>query len=743
MQFESEAQAAMDTAVARGAVYADVRFGIVRDEHLEVRNGVVNSFSDSESRGFSVRALVDGAWGFASSANLSKPEVDRIAALAVEVARASAKVKAEGIELLPAGKQIATFKTPFEIDPNDVSVNDRLTFLLDVEAEVRAAKGVTVGRAWMDAWRTTKEFASTEGSRISQELLQCGSACEALAVGEGDVQDRIFPGTCGLYQTGGYEIVKKADLPANARRTGQEAVALLTAEQCPSGTMDVILSGDQVSLQIHESIGHALELDRVLGWEANFSGTSFATLDKLGTFKYGSPIVNVVCDMTCPLAFATHGFDDEGTPAASVYLIKDGILVGYMAGRDTAMAAKNVDSVRLRALRVLGTAADDPHRKREPAARHNARAGAFRRREKRRLYGKQPFVVHRRQAAELPVRMPDRLRDQERQEGQAAQEPDLRGHDAEILGLLRRDRGRERVDRVGHAELRQRANPCRPHVRAKVRRRRASATSTSVWWVMIADLAAERAEAEKVLDIALEESKADATEVLLTSQNLALSRITHNVIHENLIERDRSLNVRVVVDKRVGVASSNDLDRAGIRTAVARAIEIARVSPADEEFPGLPSAGTATNAMEWAYDAPTAALTPDQRAAAVADIVRVMVGHRLTAAGYVSTSSGSVAIANTNGIKQFFRSTDSAINIKAMGDDSSGYAEGYSRRFADLDAARLGETAAKRAVSGRNPGSVEPGEYTVILEPPAAANISAISRGPASAPCLSRRARRS
>ncbi len=342
MFFESEAQAAMDTAVARGATYADVRFGISRDEHLEVRNGVVNSFSDSESRGFSVRALVDGAWGFASSAVLDKKEVDRIAALAVEVAKASAKVKDKGIEVLPVGKQVGTFKTPYEIDPNDVSVNERISFLLDVEAEVRAAKGVTVGRAWMDAWRTTKEFASTEGSRISQELLQCGSACEALAVGNGDVQDRLFPGTCGLYQTGGYEIVKKAGLPANARRIGEEAVALLTAEQCPSGAMDVILSGDQVSLQIHESIGHALELDRVLGWEANFSGTSFATLDKLGTFKYGSPIVNVVCDMTCPLAFATHGFDDEGTPARSVYLIKDGILVGYMAGRDTAMAA-NVD----------------------------------------------------------------------------------------------------------------------------------------------------------------------------------------------------------------------------------------------------------------------------------------------------------------------------------------------------------------------------------------------------------------
>jgi PmbA protein len=236
---------------------------------------------------------------------------------------------------------------------------------------------------------------------------------------------------------------------------------------------------------------------------------------------------------------------------------------------------------------------------------------------------------------------------------------------------------------------------------------------------MLADLAADRAAADAVLDIALEESKADETELVLSSQELALSRITHNVIHENLVERDRNLNVRAVVGNRVGVASTNALDRDGIRIAVARAIEIARVSPVDQEFPGLPSAGPATQPMEWAYDAPTAALTADQRAAAVAAIVRVMASHKLTAAGYVSTGNSSIAIANSKGVRQFFRSTDSAINIKAMGDDSSGYAEGYSRRFADLDASALGEKAAKRAIAGRNPGSVDPGEYTVILEPPA------------------------
>ncbi len=339
MQFESEAQRVLDTTAKLGAEYADVRFGATRDEHIEVRNGVVSSLSDGESAGFSVRALVDGAWGFASSADMSDEELDRVGLLAVNIAKASAKVKGHGISLVPSKAYVDSYKTPFEIDPAAVTLGERVSYLLAAEKEVRAAKGVTVARAWMDIWRTSKYFANSEGSKIDQMLLQCGSAVHALAVGENDVQDRCFPGTGGLYQTGGYEIIRKANLLDHGLRIGEEAVALLTADQCPSGTMDIILSGDQVSLQIHESIGHALELDRVLGWEANFSGTSFATLDKLGSFRYGSEQVNVAIDMTCPLALATHGYDDEGVKATPVYLIRDGILVGYMAGRDTAATA--------------------------------------------------------------------------------------------------------------------------------------------------------------------------------------------------------------------------------------------------------------------------------------------------------------------------------------------------------------------------------------------------------------------
>ncbi len=134
---------------------------------------------------------------------------------------------------------------------------------------------MTAGRAWIDLWNTRKEFFSTTGSTIEQTLVQTGCGIEALAVGDGDAQDRTYPGDVGLYQSGGWEVVERARLGENAQRIGEEAIALLTAPQCPQGEMDVILGGSQVSLQIHESCGHAAELDRAMGWEANFSGVSF------------------------------------------------------------------------------------------------------------------------------------------------------------------------------------------------------------------------------------------------------------------------------------------------------------------------------------------------------------------------------------------------------------------------------------------------------------------------------------
>ncbi|HEV2037413.1 MAG TPA: TldD/PmbA family protein, partial [Candidatus Eremiobacteraceae bacterium] len=224
---------------------------------------------------------------------------------------------------------------------------------------------------------------------------------------------------------------------------------------------------------------------------------------------------------------------------------------------------------------------------------------------------------------------------------------------------------------------------------------------------------------QAVLDRALGSSQADETEALIAASDSSLTRYTHNAAHESVNERNCQLSVRAVVGKRIGVAGTNRLDDAGVAEVVRRAYESAKLSTEDADFPGLPGPAGAVTEIPSAYDETTATATPDMRVAAVNDVAKVMRVHSLYAAGYVSTQSDALAIANTKGVKRFHRSSDSAINIKAIGSDSSGYAEGYSRRFDDLEPAKLAERAAKKAVASKTPRSLDPGKYTVILEPPA------------------------
>jgi TldD protein len=334
--YDALAARALDTAVARGAAYADVRFEADRSERAEVRNGAVAELSDETSTGYGIRALFDGAWGFAASADLSEAGVDAAAARAVEIARAGAAVATRRFAEAPADRYVDSYATPLERDPATVPLGERVALLLAAERALHAAPAVRVGRAWIDLWRIDKVFYSTSGSRIAQVLYQTGSGISALAADGSDAQDRSYPGDIGLYQGGGWEIVEAARLGENAQRIGEEAAQLLTAPQCPSGEFDVILGGSQVSLQIHESCGHAAELDRIMGWEANFSGTSFLDPAELGRLRYGSPIVNIEIDNTLPRGLATVAYDDEGARSVRSDVIRDGMLVGFEMSRDTA-----------------------------------------------------------------------------------------------------------------------------------------------------------------------------------------------------------------------------------------------------------------------------------------------------------------------------------------------------------------------------------------------------------------------
>ena len=342
---------ALNTAQVLGATYADVR--IVRREvqTITVKNGRVEGVSTSENQGFGVRVLVDGAWGFASSWRLAADEIDRVADLALRIGRASALVKHGEVHLGPPVTWQATYQTSYSRDPFSVPLEEKIDHLIAADEAMRRVKGIGVSEASFEAIREATTFANSEGAYIEQTFTETGGGIEATAIGEDDVQKRSYPNSFGRHQgKAGYEFFTAMDLVGNATRIAEEAVALLTAKQCPQDVVTtVILDPTQLALQVHESCGHPIELDRVLGMEASFAGTSFLTLDKQRTFRYGSDIVNIVADATVPGGLGTFGFDDEGVPAQRTPIVKDGIFVDYLTSRETAARIGQTSNGAMRA----------------------------------------------------------------------------------------------------------------------------------------------------------------------------------------------------------------------------------------------------------------------------------------------------------------------------------------------------------------------------------------------------------
>jgi len=331
------ADRALNTAQSKGATYADIRIVRRETQNITVKNGVVQTLSLDSDFGFGVRVIAEGAWGFASSNRLTLEEIDRVSAQAVTIAKASALMKLADVDLGPSEVHVDVYRTPVEIDPFTVSLEEKRDVLLAADKEARAVDGVAVAQGTLGFQRETKTFASSEGSFIEQTMIETGLGLTVRAVSEGEMQQRSYPNSFGRHQgTAGYEFIAQWDLPGNARRIAEEAVALLSAPSCPSKVTSLILDGPQLALQVHESCGHPIELDRVYGTEAAFAGTSFLTPEKLGTYRYGSDVVNMVSDAVTPTGLGTYGYDDEGVPGQHTDIVKDGIFVGYLTSRETA-----------------------------------------------------------------------------------------------------------------------------------------------------------------------------------------------------------------------------------------------------------------------------------------------------------------------------------------------------------------------------------------------------------------------
>ena len=359
-RLESLGSVALEHARSLGATYADIRINRYRTQTVLLRStpdwttGAINnvpSVVDEERFGFGVRVIHGGAWGFASSASVVKDSIARMTAEAVAIAKAHARLRREPVRLAKVSAAKDTYATPVEKDPFEVGVADKLALLQQTSDEVRKVAGVFSVSGLMEQRLEERFFMSTDGSVIRQRIVQVAPEYTATAreLKTRKAKTRTFrpDAVCG-----GYEFIERAGMVEGARRIGEEVVNHLKAPSIAPGPKDLVLLPTHLALTIHESIGHSTELDRAMGYEANFAGTSFLTPDKLGKFRVGSDIVNVFGDRILPQALSTCGYDDDGVKTRRFPILKGGIFVGYQTireqahwiGQDESMACCHADS---------------------------------------------------------------------------------------------------------------------------------------------------------------------------------------------------------------------------------------------------------------------------------------------------------------------------------------------------------------------------------------------------------------
>jgi TldD protein len=325
---------AVSAALGAGASYADARAIVRRAQLVTTKNRRVDRVDDVESEGIGVRVLVNGAWGFACDRRLDENGAREAAQRAATFARAAPG--AHERELAPVEPTQGSYSTPSERDPVEVPLGDKIELCLTAE-EALQHEDAKVTTAFVRAMRERKTLASSEGTAVEQELVECGGGIDALASDGETSQLRSYPSAHGGSSAGsGWEYVLGLGLEREAPRVAEQASQLLRADRCPAETTTVVIDAEQMALQVHESIGHPTELDRVYGTEAAYAGTSFLKPNDLGSLRYGSERMNVTADSTTPLGLGTFGYDDEGVPAARVPVVESGVLRGFLTSRETA-----------------------------------------------------------------------------------------------------------------------------------------------------------------------------------------------------------------------------------------------------------------------------------------------------------------------------------------------------------------------------------------------------------------------
>ncbi len=324
----------LDVATTRGASYADVRVVENTARLVSVRNGLPDAIGIETRSGFGVRVLLDGVFGFAASTLIDTEEAVRVTVRAVEIARETARISTGRLAFPVTQPVSARYETEYEEDPLTVATEDVLS-LFDAAHRAMQSRYLAATMGSFTASRTSTTFASTEGSSIVQNVTSCGAGIRAFTTDGSDVQRRTYPGDAGSTQSG-WESIRSLDLVGNAARVMEEAEMLLLADPCPSDVTTLVLGSDQVALQVHESIGHPFEADRILGSEISLAGASYISLKDIGKRVLGSELVTIVADATAPKGLGTFAYDDDGTPAQRVTLVEHGLVSGLLASREVS-----------------------------------------------------------------------------------------------------------------------------------------------------------------------------------------------------------------------------------------------------------------------------------------------------------------------------------------------------------------------------------------------------------------------
>jgi TldD protein len=338
------ANEALTAARGAGASYADVRIGRYRRQFVATRERQVTGVADSESYGLGVRTLVNGCWGFAATSVMTRAGAQAAALEAIVMSRAARAVQARRVELAPVMPVKGTWITPVTRDPLEVPLEDKVALLLAANEAALKVANVRFVNSSLQLLREVKTLVTSEGTNVTQTMIRVGPAFSATAIGAGDFQsydEELAP------RGAGWEYVESLNLPGNAERWASLAAEKLKAKSVEAGQYDLILEPTNLWLTIHESIGHPTELDRAIGQEANYAGTSFVAPPEkmIGQLRYGPPIMNIQADRTQEGSLSRVAWDDEGVPADRWLIVEKGLFKDYQTTREQVARIQKLTGV--------------------------------------------------------------------------------------------------------------------------------------------------------------------------------------------------------------------------------------------------------------------------------------------------------------------------------------------------------------------------------------------------------------